>query len=153
MLEIKCDINQQYLRIVDLHFVKSELFSLTWSCGSRQRDTTSSEWKFRLNNLAVKGLNLLLLLYTADNPRILHILTINPYITKYDYCRFWSIFISRLTFLNRRQLLRTKCVLKHQYLQMFGYKFLQFLTNMNNFQPRDTTFSGWICFLLQRFKD
>ena len=56
MLKIKCDINQQYLKTVDLHFVKSELFSLTWSCGSRQRDTTSSGWKFRLNNLAVKGL-------------------------------------------------------------------------------------------------
>ena len=31
-------------------------FLLTWSCGSRQRDTISSGWKFRLNNLAVKGL-------------------------------------------------------------------------------------------------
>ena len=56
MLKIKCDINQQYLKTVDLHFVKSEYFSLTWSCGSRQRDTTSSGWKFRLNYLAVKGL-------------------------------------------------------------------------------------------------
>ena len=33
------------------------IFSLTWSCGSRQRDTTSSKWKFRLNNLAVKKQN------------------------------------------------------------------------------------------------
>ena len=57
MLRIKCDINLQYLKTVDLHFVKSEYFSLTWSCGSRQRDTTSRGWKFRLNNLAVKGLN------------------------------------------------------------------------------------------------
>ena len=32
-------------------------FSLTWSCGSRQRDTTSSGWKFKLNNLAAEGLN------------------------------------------------------------------------------------------------
>ena len=56
MTKIKCDINQQDLKRVDLHFVKSEEFSLTWSCGSRQRDTTSSEWKFRLNILAVKGL-------------------------------------------------------------------------------------------------
>ena len=55
MLKIKCDINQQYLKTVDLHFVKSELFSLTWSCGTRQRNTTSSGWKFRLNNLAVRG--------------------------------------------------------------------------------------------------
>ena len=31
-------------------------FSLTWSYGSRQRDTTSSGWKFKLNNLAVKWL-------------------------------------------------------------------------------------------------
>ena len=43
---------------VDRHFVKSEIFSLTWSCGSRQRDTTSSGWKFRLNNLVVEGLML-----------------------------------------------------------------------------------------------
>ena len=28
-LKIQCDINQHYLDIVDLHFVKSELFSLT----------------------------------------------------------------------------------------------------------------------------
>ena len=58
MVKIKCDINQQYLKTVDLHFIKSEYFSLTWSCGSRQRDTTSGRWKFRLNNLAVKGLNI-----------------------------------------------------------------------------------------------
>ena len=58
MLKIKCDINQQDLKTVDLHFVKSKSFSLTWSCGSRQRDTTSSGWKFSLNNLAVKGLSL-----------------------------------------------------------------------------------------------
>ena len=38
MLKIKCDINQQDLKRVDLHFVKFEQFSLTWSCGSRQRD-------------------------------------------------------------------------------------------------------------------
>ena len=56
MFKIKCDINQQYLKTVDLHFIKSEQFSFTWSCGSRQRDTTSSKWKFRLNNMAVKGL-------------------------------------------------------------------------------------------------
>ena len=56
MLKIKCDINQQDLKRADLHFVKSEWFSLTWSCGSRKRDTTSSGWKFKLNNLAVKGL-------------------------------------------------------------------------------------------------
>ena len=56
MLKIKCDINQQDLKRVDLYFGKSEYFSLTWSCGSRQRDTTSSGWKFKLNNLAVKGL-------------------------------------------------------------------------------------------------
>ena len=55
MLKIKCDSNQQYLKTDDLHFVKSEWFSLTWSCGSRQRATTSSEWNFRSNNLAVKG--------------------------------------------------------------------------------------------------
>ena len=28
MLKIKYDINQQYLKTVDLHFVKSKLFSL-----------------------------------------------------------------------------------------------------------------------------
>ena len=39
MLMIKGDINELYLKIVDLHFVKSEYFLLTWSCGSRQRDS------------------------------------------------------------------------------------------------------------------
>ena len=73
MLKMKCDINQQDLKTVDLHFVKSEWFSLTWSCGSRQRDTTSSGWKFKLNNLAVKGLTL----YPADH----------------DYCRFYSVWL------------------------------------------------------------
>ena len=29
MLKIKCDINQQDLKTVDLHFVKTEQFSLT----------------------------------------------------------------------------------------------------------------------------
>ena len=31
-------------------------FTHFWSCESRQRDTTSSEWKCQINNLAVKGL-------------------------------------------------------------------------------------------------
>ena len=57
MFKIKYDIDQQYLETADLHLVKSEIFSLTWSCGSRQRDTISSGWKFRLNNLAVKELS------------------------------------------------------------------------------------------------
>ena len=56
MLKIKGDINHHDLNIVDLHFANAEEFSLTWSCGSRQRDTTSSAWKFRFINLAVKGL-------------------------------------------------------------------------------------------------
>ena len=56
MLTIKCDPNQQDSIRIDLHFVKSEYFPLTWSCGSRQRDTTSSGWKFKMNNLAVKWL-------------------------------------------------------------------------------------------------
>ena len=30
-------------------YVYVDLGSLTWSCGSRQRDTTSSGWKFHLN--------------------------------------------------------------------------------------------------------
>ena len=30
MLKIKCDINQQDFKIVDLHFANSESFSLTW---------------------------------------------------------------------------------------------------------------------------
>ena len=44
MFKIKCDLNQQYLKTVDPHFLKSE------------RDTTSSGLKFRLNKLAVKRL-------------------------------------------------------------------------------------------------
>ena len=53
MLKIKRDINQQDSKIVNLHFVKSQLFLLTWSCKSRQRDTASSDWKFKLNNFIV----------------------------------------------------------------------------------------------------
>ena len=34
MLKLRRDINQHDLKIVSLHFVKSEIFSLTWSCGS-----------------------------------------------------------------------------------------------------------------------
>ena len=57
MLKIKRDINQQdFKKCIDLYFVKSEWFSLTWSCESRQRDTTSSSWKSKLNKLAIKGL-------------------------------------------------------------------------------------------------
>ena len=41
MLRIKPDVNQQDLKIVDLHFVKSELIPLARSCGLRQRDTAS----------------------------------------------------------------------------------------------------------------
>ena len=55
-VKIKSDINQQDLKFIGFHFVKSEYFSPTCGCGSRQRDTTSSEWKFKLNNLAAKGL-------------------------------------------------------------------------------------------------
>ena len=51
MLKIKRDINQQDFKIVDLHFVKFEYFSLTWC-----EDTISTGWKLKLNNLAVKGL-------------------------------------------------------------------------------------------------
>ena len=56
MLKTKRDTNQQDLKTVSFYFVKSEKFSLTWSCESRQRDTTSSGWKFQLNNVAVKRL-------------------------------------------------------------------------------------------------
>ena len=57
MLKIKHDINQQDFKIADLHFVKFEKFSPTWSRESRQRDISSSGWKFKLNNLATKGLS------------------------------------------------------------------------------------------------
>ena len=50
MLKIKRDTNKQDLKIADLLLVKSEWFSLTWSCGSRQQDTISSGCKFQLNN-------------------------------------------------------------------------------------------------------
>ena len=33
-------MNQTNLKTFDLRFVKSEYFSLTWSCESRVRDTT-----------------------------------------------------------------------------------------------------------------
>ena len=64
MVMIKRDINQQYFKSIDLYFFKSEYFSLTLTCESRQRDTTSSGWKFQLNNLAVKWVKLELLMQT-----------------------------------------------------------------------------------------
>ena len=50
MSNIKRGINQQDLKIVGLHVVYCEWFSLTCSCKSRQRDTTSSEVKLQINN-------------------------------------------------------------------------------------------------------
>ena len=81
MLKIKYDINQQYLKTVDLHFVKSEKFSLTWSCESRQRVTISSGLKIRLNNLAVKGLKRWYILYKPWKPK----LQLNTYIMGLTY--------------------------------------------------------------------
>ena len=53
MVKIKRATNQQNLKIVDLHFVKSENFR-SLEVVDRQRDTTSSERKLQLSNLAVK---------------------------------------------------------------------------------------------------
>ena len=36
-------------------------FSTTWSCGSRKRDTTLREWKYKYDNLSGIGLRLLLI--------------------------------------------------------------------------------------------
>ena len=49
-LKIKRGINQQNFKIIDLDIFKSKQFSPTWSCGSRQRDTASSWWKFQFIN-------------------------------------------------------------------------------------------------------
>ena len=49
MLNIKCDIDQQDSKIVDLHFVKSEEFPPT------SFYIASSEIKFQLNDLGVEG--------------------------------------------------------------------------------------------------
>ena len=43
MLNIERDVNEDNFKIIDLYFVKSKLISLTLSCESRQRDTTTSE--------------------------------------------------------------------------------------------------------------
>ena len=69
MLNIKRDINVQDFKIVDPYFGKSEYFLLTWSCATRQRDSTSSGWKFQLNNFKgqrVKELKK----YTVSSPRM-----------------------------------------------------------------------------------
>ena len=84
MLKIKCDINQQYLKTVDLHIFKSEYFLLTWSFGSRQRDTTSSGSKFKLNNLAVKGINLLEFLINDLSHMTLYKFDKSIYIFRYE---------------------------------------------------------------------
>ena len=59
MLKIKCDIMPSISNIwKQLTPILSNLnnFHSLEVVKSRQRDTTSSGWKFRLNNLAVKGL-------------------------------------------------------------------------------------------------
>ena len=57
MLEDKTWQNQNDFEIIiDLHFLKLNNSHPLEVCGSRQRDTTSSGWKFQLNNLAVMGL-------------------------------------------------------------------------------------------------
>ena len=61
--------------------------SLTWSCGSRQRNTTSGGWKFKLNNLAVEGLTgpLRMVLCECINDRRWH--NISPTsLTSGQYC-------------------------------------------------------------------
>ena len=67
MLNVKSDINQQDFKIVDLNCVKSEFSALTWSCESRQRDTTSSGKKFKLNNVLVQGI---ISEYVCSNPQL-----------------------------------------------------------------------------------
>ena len=102
MLKIKCDIDQQYLKTVDLYCVKSEQFSLPWSCGSRQLDTTSSGWKCRLNNLAVKLLMPFGAVCTIASAAMNRMSTI-PRIWKYDKCTlqinlewfFWIIIMKK----------------------------------------------------------
>ena len=50
MLKTSHDNNQQ---IVDFHFCQIWIvLTLTWSRKSRQRGTTSREWKLKLNDLA-----------------------------------------------------------------------------------------------------
>ena len=61
-----CDTNQQYFKIADLHFVKSEWFSLTWSCESRQRDTISRGWKFRLIYALTQIVHMYLMIIDLD---------------------------------------------------------------------------------------
>ena len=40
MLKKKCDMNQQYLKTVDLHFVKSEKFEVVF----RVSESENSDW-------------------------------------------------------------------------------------------------------------
>ena len=53
MININRDINYQNLKILNIHF--------------GQRDTTLSGWKFQLNNLAAKGLDINLFIKCALN--------------------------------------------------------------------------------------
>ena len=56
MLKIKCDINQQDLKRVDLYFVKSEYFHLLEVVDRVSETQLQVDENFRLNSLAVKGL-------------------------------------------------------------------------------------------------
>ena len=51
---MKCEFKHQDL--FGLKLGQYESFSPIWSCVSRERDTTSSVWKFKLDNLEGKGL-------------------------------------------------------------------------------------------------
>ena len=74
MLNIKSDINQQDFKIVNLYFVESESFSPTWSCESRQRETTSNVWKFQLKYLTFWTVNLDFRLQILEVPtELLHL--------------------------------------------------------------------------------
>ena len=57
MLKIKCDINQQDLQTVYLHFLKFENFHSLEVVDRVSETQLQVGENFQLNNLAVKGLN------------------------------------------------------------------------------------------------
>ena len=67
MLKIKCDINRQYLKTVDLHLSNLNNFHSLQVVDRVSETQLQVGENFRLNNLAVKGLTLTMLKYLCRN--------------------------------------------------------------------------------------
>ena len=54
LLKVKYTSILKHWYMLKFKFNKSLTFSVTWSCMSRKRDATSSDWKFKLNSSVLR---------------------------------------------------------------------------------------------------